>query len=31
VSSYRVDRFRGGLYILQYTGSQALDFVPGAA
>jgi len=28
---YTVDRFRGGLYILQYTGPQRLDFVPGAA
>ncbi|HLH27003.1 MAG TPA: hypothetical protein VK066_31150 [Chloroflexota bacterium] len=28
---YTVDRFRGGLYILEYTGPVALDFQPGAA
>jgi hypothetical protein len=28
---YTVDRFRGGLYILEYTGPIALDFQPGAA
>ena len=28
---YTVDRFRGGLYILAYTGPVALDFQPGAA
>jgi hypothetical protein len=28
---YTVDRFRGGLYILEYTGPIPLDFQPGAA
>ncbi len=28
---YTVDRHRGGLYILQYTGPVALDFRPGAS
>jgi hypothetical protein len=28
---YTVDHCHGGPYVLQYSGPQALDFVPGAA